>query len=102
MTKSRRVIKIVNLLVQIVVLIIAPIIAIYASDLASEKVFYPNIYQASAVITSLIIFVYALICIKKIVKGIEGAYPNQVYMNWHFVLLISTLIFNVTALFFYT
>ena len=70
--------------------------------LSSDKPFYPSTFKCILVITSLIIFVFALYCIRKIVKGIEGAYPNQVYMKMHFFLLILTLIFNIIGLFFYT
>ena len=83
------------------ILIVAPIVAIFTVGIDKEKVFYPRIYRCIAVNIALIIFVCALFRIRKIVKGLEGAYPNQFYMNAHFVLLLLTLFFNIIGLFYY-
>ena len=78
-----------------------PTIAIFTIDLKKDTVFYPSVFKVVTVIIALIIFVYALLSIKNTVKGIERAYTNQVYMKWHFFLLITTMIFNIASLFYY-
>lgn len=51
------------------------------------------------VIAALIIFAWALLRISRTVRGIEGAYPNRGYTMFHFMLVITVLLFNILWLF---
>ena len=87
----------INLPMLTLIVIVAPILGICFGT--EETYFYEaSIFQNTIVIFSLLIFAIALLRIKRAVRGIEGAFPNQAYTMLHFGLATSVLIFNVSQL----